>query len=87
MIRLTFANDYYRPGNADTDRNAFIDFLDWNGTRIEAESFDHTGGRPGDRYAGCGRRQEAGRSGGYVADCGNGGDYVAYRWPGTRPRR
>ena len=87
MIRLTFVNDYYRPGGPDTDRNAFIDFLVWNNQRIEAESFDETGGRPGDRYAGCGRRQETGRSSGFVADCGNGGDYVAFRGPGSRSRR
>ena len=87
MIRLTFVNDYYRPGSPDTDRNAFIDFLVWDGRRIEAESFDLTGGRPGDRDAGCGRRRAAGRSGGVVVDCGNGGDYVAYRWGGSRLRR
>ena len=86
VVRLTFVNDFWRAaGGPDMDRNAFIDYVEWGGERFEAEGFEHTGGRPG-QGAGCGRREEPGRSDGLVAGCGNGGDFIELRLSG-RPER
>lgn len=78
VLRLTFLNDSYTPPyDPDHDRNAFIDYIELNGVRVEAEDFDRTGGRGGP-YSGCGKRREPGASGGYVAGCGNPGDFVEF---------
>lgn len=79
-LRLTFTSDSYRPGGPDSDRNAFIDAIDWAGIHhIEAENFARTGGSGAD--PGCGRRLHADTFGRRVADCGNGGDWVEYDLP------
>jgi hypothetical protein len=79
IIRIMFVNDAYRPGGPDLDRNAFIDYIVWDGVRIEAEAFFDSRGRGSD--PGCGSVKGEGRSGGRFAGCGNGGDYVAFRRP------
>lgn len=78
-VRLTFMNDSYRAGGPDRDRNAFIDYLEWGGQRIEAENFNRTGGQRGD--PGCNKRLQPDTFGSRVADCGNRGDFVEYDLP------
>lgn len=79
-LRLTFTSDFYRPGGPDSDRNAFIDAIDWAGLHhLEAENFARTGGSGAD--PGCGRRLHADTFGRRVADCGSAGDWVEYDLP------
>jgi hypothetical protein len=74
VLRLTFINDYYVPGDPDTDRNALIDYLAVNNVHYEAEAFDRTGG-PDPVYPGAGTSTVDGR---VVADCGNQGDWIEF---------
>ncbi len=74
ILRLTFINDFFIPGNPDTDRNAFIDYFMVNNVLYEAEDFDRTGGID-PVFPGCGVAIIAQTD---VADCGNEGDWVEY---------
>ena len=74
VLRFTFVNDYYVPGNPDTDRNAYIDYFMVNNLRYEAEKWGSTGG-PDPLYPGAEVDTVDGR---VVADCGNQGDWVEF---------
>jgi hypothetical protein len=74
MLRFTFINDDFTPGDPDLDRNAFIDYFLVNNVSYEAQSWDRTGGTD-PNFPGCEQKTIDGRS---VADCGNQGDWVEY---------
>ncbi len=76
-MTFTFVNDVFTSTAEDDDRNAFIDYFEVNGLHYEAEDFHSTGG-PDPIYPGCERHAFLGASGGFVANCGNQGDYVEY---------
>jgi hypothetical protein len=74
VIRLTFINDHFVCCDPDDDRNGFIDFIEINGNRREAEDFDRTGGTD-QNFPGCDTAVIDGR---VTAGCGNNNDFVEY---------